>query len=137
MQHTPSAGVGAVVIKDGKVLLVKRARPPYAGLWCIPGGKVMLGESLQQAAEREIMEETSLMIQAGNPVYAFDVIDTEHNPPTYHYVVIDLEASYVSGEAQAQDDALDVRWFTRNELMQDDVQQRTRDFLLQWWRESS
>jgi ADP-ribose pyrophosphatase YjhB (NUDIX family) len=62
----PRVAVGAVVFKDNKVLLVKRAKPPAQGLWAIPGGSVELGETLQQAAERETLEETGIMIQAKN-----------------------------------------------------------------------
>ena len=67
----PQVGVGAVVFHDGAVLLVQRRNPPCADEWAIPGGKVRLGETLQEAAEREILEDTGLHIKAGEPVYAF------------------------------------------------------------------
>ena len=67
----PQVAVGAIVINDGRVLLVKRSQPPSKGLWAIPGGRVELGETLKQAAEREIIEETGLTIRAGDPVYTF------------------------------------------------------------------
>ncbi|MBN2246845.1 MAG: NUDIX domain-containing protein, partial [Candidatus Aminicenantes bacterium] len=60
----PQVGVGAVVIKDEKILLVKRKNPPQKGQWAIPGGKVEFGETMQKAAEREILEETGLIIHA-------------------------------------------------------------------------
>ena len=68
----PQVAVGAIVIRDNKVLLVKRKQPPSEGLWAIPGGRVELGETLQKAAEREVREETGVTVQTGNPVYTFD-----------------------------------------------------------------
>ena len=67
--ESPVVGVGAVVIKGGKVLLVKRGVDPKKGLWAIPGGSLKLGETLQEGAEREIMEETGITIRAKEPVY--------------------------------------------------------------------
>jgi 8-oxo-dGTP diphosphatase len=66
----PRVGVGAVVIRDNKILLIKRGIAPSKGLWAIPGGNLELGETLREAAEREIMEETGVLIKAGDPVYA-------------------------------------------------------------------
>ena len=73
----PRVAVGAIVIKDSEVLLVRRANAPAQDVWAIPGGSVNLGESLQQAAEREILEETSVRIGAGEPVLSFDYIDRD------------------------------------------------------------
>jgi 8-oxo-dGTP diphosphatase len=98
----PRIGVGAVVIKDDKVLLVKRGISPSKGLWAIPGGNMNLGETLKETAEREIMEETGVSIEAGDPIYAFDVID--------------LSAEYIKGEPRGADDALEARWCAWDEL---------------------
>jgi len=133
MNHKPVVGVGAVIIKEDKVLLVKRARMPYAGLWCIPGGKVHFGESLQKAAEREILEETSLVIKAGDPIYVFEAIETGLPALAHHYVVVDLRADYVSGEPVARDDALEVAWFSRADIRRDDVHEQTRACLQKCW----
>lgn len=73
-QSGPVVGVGALVIKDGAVLLIQRGRFPGIGLWAIPGGKQVFGESLQRTAEREILEETSVQIEAGEPIYCFEAI---------------------------------------------------------------
>ena len=113
----PLVGVGAIVIKESRILLVKRGKPPGEGLWAIPGGMVELGETLQQAAEREIAEETGLCIQAGEPVYSFDVIQRDPDGRVcYHYVVIDLKAEYVSGDLKHADDVSDAGWFDFSEL---------------------
>lgn len=113
----PQVGVGAVVFHDGAVLLVQRRNPPCADEWAIPGGKVRLGETLQQAAEREILEETGIHIKAGEPVYAFDLIENDaSNQVRWHYAIIDLQAEYIDGEIQAADDAGAAAWFKPEEL---------------------
>ena len=129
----PVIGVGAVVIYRSKVLLVQRGTPPFTGLWCIPGGKVRFGESLQHAAEREILEETGIVIKAGEPVYSFDIIDTDESELPHHYVVIDLEADYISGDIKPASDAQDAAWFSKDDIKRNDVQQLTRQFLERWW----
>nr|VFK39388.1 MAG: ADP-ribose pyrophosphatase [Candidatus Kentron sp. TC]VFK41756.1 MAG: ADP-ribose pyrophosphatase [Candidatus Kentron sp. TC]VFK56490.1 MAG: ADP-ribose pyrophosphatase [Candidatus Kentron sp. TC] len=113
----PIPAVGAVVFKDQSVLLVRRGQAPNQGLWAIPGGGIRLGETLQEAAEREIWEETGIRIRAHRPIYAFDTIDEdEKNGIRYHYVIVDLLADYVDGWPMAGDDALEARWVTPSEL---------------------
>jgi 8-oxo-dGTP diphosphatase len=113
----PIVGVGAIVVREGKVLLVKRAAPPSRGLWAIPGGSLELGETLQSGAEREILEETGIRIRAGAPIYAFDFLEYDASDRLqYHFVVVDMEAEYVAGEVQAADDALDARWVSPEDL---------------------
>ena len=113
----PRVAVGAVVIYGRRILLVRRANPPGQGDWAIPGGTVNLGETLQEAAEREIREETGLIIKAGVPIYAFDLIERDGNGQIlFHYVIIDLMTEYVTGEVSPSDDALDARWFSPEEL---------------------
>ncbi len=126
----PRVAVGAVVIRNGTVLLVKRRDPPNEGQWAIPGGSVRLGESLQEAAEREILEETGVRIRAGKPIYAFDVIDRDTGgQPRYHYVITDLLGEYVSGEPTARDDASDARWLTPSDIEHLPVNATTLDLL--------
>ena len=129
MQHTrPVAGIGAVVIHNDQVLLVKRAKAPKKGLWCIPGGKITYGETLQQAAEREIKEETGVTIKAGVPIYVFDlIIDTE-----YHYIIIDLIAEYISGTPKAGDDASDAKWISLHHLDDPNIDTETRQLLFRY-----
>ena len=114
---TPQVAVGAFVVKDNMVLLVKRNRPPSKGLWAIPGGGVELGETLQEATEREVKEETGITIKARSPVYAFDFIETDDNDSTrFHYVIVDLMADYISGQPKAGDDASEARWITAQDM---------------------
>jgi 8-oxo-dGTP diphosphatase len=127
---TPQVGVGAVVFRDGAVLLVERRNPPCSNEWAIPGGKVRLGETLQQAAEREILEETGIRIKAGEPVYAFDLIERDATGNVqWHYAIIDLQAEYLDGEVRAGDDAAAAAWFRPAELTQITVNATTRKLL--------
>jgi len=114
MDKYPIPGVGAVIIHNNSILLVKRANEPYKNEWSIPGGKVKWGETLQQAAEREIFEETNIVIKAKEPVYQFEIID--HNNCQFHYVVIDLLATYIRGKPKANSDAKEVKWINLENL---------------------
>ncbi len=113
----PLVGVGGIVIRDGKVLLIRRGIAPSKDLWAIPGGMLKLGETLQEGAEREIMEETGITVKAGAPVYTFDFFERDgENRVKYHYVIVDMMADYVCGEPKGADDALDARWLSADEL---------------------
>ncbi len=124
--NRPVVAVGAIVFRDNRVLLVRRGQPPSRDLWAIPGGRVEIGETLQEAAEREILEETGIIIQAREPVYAFDYIERDGSAlPRFHYVIIDLIADYVRGETRAGDDAADVCWVSAAELDDLNVSSKT------------
>lgn len=113
----PALAVGAVVFKDDRVLLVKRGNPPAKGVWAIPGGSVELGETLKTAAEREVLEETGIVVKAGEPIFSFESIHRDDkNRVRFHYYIVDLAANYISGEPVSGDDALDVGWFSREAL---------------------
>lgn len=131
-EAVPRVGVGAVVIKENRILLVKRKNPPHQGEWAIPGGKVKWGETLKQAAEREILEETGIHIKAHEAVNTFELI--EHNDQqqvTWHYVIVDLMSTYVSGEPHASSDALEVRWFDKKDFTSEPVNSTTLHLLKQ------
>lgn len=122
----PVLGAGAIVRRNDTVLLVRRGKPPYAGEWAIPGGRVHLGETLQAAAEREILEETGIRIRAGEPAYTFEYIEREQGRVRYHYVVIDLLATWLDGEPHAGDDAAEAAWIPFSELDRLPVNAETR-----------
>lgn len=120
------------MFKDQKVLLVKRGNPPGQGMWAIPGGRVHLGETLRQAAEREVLEETGIRITATEPVYAFEVFDhDETGTLRFHYYIVDFDGDYESGDIQAGDDAASASWVSQQDLAQLPVVQKTRELLLE------
>jgi ADP-ribose pyrophosphatase len=109
--------VGAIVIRKGRVLLVQRGIEPSRGLWAIPGGSLELGETIQEGAEREILEETGIVIRAGDPVHTFDFFERDQaGRIRFHYVIVDVTAEYVSGDVRADDDAADARWLSPKDL---------------------
>ena len=126
----PRVAVGAIVFNENRVLLVQRGKPPAEGIWAIPGGSVKLGETLQQAAEREIYEETGVTIRAREPAYTFESIQRDETGAVrFHYVIVDLIADYVDGTPKAADDALDARWLSVNEIQSVKLSEPTRNLL--------
>ena len=107
----PIIGVGAVIVRDGRVLLVRRDTEPLRGEWSVPGGMLELGETLHEGVRREALEETGMDVEPGEVLDVFDSIFTDPLGRTeYHYVLIDYLCRAVSGEAQAGSDVSDVRW---------------------------
>lgn len=120
----PRVAVGAVIIYENKVLLVLRGKAPAKDVWSIPGGAVDLGETLQAAAEREVLEETGLHIKAGEIIYTFEAIQRDETGRVqYHYVILDLTADLIdpTEDPVPADDARDVRWFELSKLTEVDV----------------
>ena len=132
MSRAPVVAVGAIVRRGDDILLVLRGTPPNENQWAIPGGRLHLGETLQQAAEREILEETDIKIQAREVVYTFEHI--ERDPAgnvQFHYVVLDLAADYLAGEPRGGDDAREARWIPLSQLSQWPVNNTTLHALWQ------
>jgi 8-oxo-dGTP diphosphatase len=107
----PLVGVAAVVLKDERVLLVKRGKRPGKGEWSLPGGLVELGETVVQALHRELWEELSITVEILGPVGVFDrIIRDADNNVQYHYVIVDYCAQMVDGTPKAGSDAALIKW---------------------------
>lgn len=113
----PMVGVGAVVWKSDKFLLIKRGKKPFFGKWSIPGGRQELGESTKQAAAREVYEETSLHVKISNLIDVVDsIIKDETEEVRFHATLVDYTAEWLSGKAKAKSDAIDIAWHGIDEL---------------------
>ncbi len=111
----PLVGVGAVVVDDGRVLLVRRGSEPLRGHWTLPGGALEVGESLAEGVVREVKEETGLEVEPIELIEVLDRIHREGERVRYHYVIADYLCRVMGGELQAASDADAVRWVERAE----------------------
>ncbi len=113
----PIVGLGAVVWHQGKVLMIRRGRPPRAGIWSLPGGGQLLGETVEDGIRREIREETGIEIELLGLLEVIDSVQRDaEGRILYHYTIIDYAARWVSGEVRAGDDAADAGWFAPEDL---------------------
>jgi ADP-ribose pyrophosphatase YjhB (NUDIX family) len=112
---TPLVGVGAVIVKKGRVLLVRRGSEPLKGHWTLPGGVLEVGESLTDAVVREVMEETGLDVEPLELIELLDRIHREGERVRFHYVIADYLCRVTGGKLQAASDADAVRWVQRAE----------------------
>lgn len=107
----PIVGIGVAVLRPDAVLLVRRGRPPNVGAWSLPGGAQELGETAEEAARRELLEETGLAV--GKLVLAANV-DSIHRDPDgrvrYHYTILDFAARFAGGAPRPGGDITDVAW---------------------------
>ncbi|MEQ8664520.1 MAG: NUDIX hydrolase [Rhodospirillales bacterium] len=115
--NNPLVGVGVVIIQGDRVVMCRRAKPPRAGCWSLPGGGQELGETVRETAVREALEETGLSIQVRGLVDVIDSISHDDDGRIeYHYTLIDFAARVTGGTLRAGDDAAEVAWFTLDEV---------------------
>jgi len=107
----PIVGIGVAVLRPGAVLLARRGKPPNAGAWSLPGGAQELGETAEDAARRELAEETGLAV---GPLLLAATVDSIHRDPDgrvrYHYTIVDFCARWNGGDPVAGGDISDVAW---------------------------
>lgn len=116
----PLTGVGAVIVDQGRALLVRRGTEPAKGRWSIPGGLIELGETLHQAVVREVEEETGLLVEPVCLVELLDRIFRQDDRVRYHYVIADYLCRVTGGTLAAASDADEVRWVEREAWMGED-----------------
>jgi ADP-ribose pyrophosphatase YjhB (NUDIX family) len=125
--------VGVAIYNDeGQLLLVKRGRPPGKGTWGLPGGLIDLGETLEAAAVREVVEEVGLTVAIGGLATTFEtILRDDEGRIEYHYVVLEYWARYLGGTAVAEDDAEAVAWVDSTEFDAYGLSARQRKVLTQ------
>lgn len=122
----PLCGVGVVVWRGAQVLLVRRGRPPRQGRWSLPGGLQELGETVFQAAVREVREETNLTVEPTEVIAVVDLIQPDGDGRVrYHYTLVDVTAEWRAGEPVAGDDAAHAEWFTLDTIPADELWDET------------
>jgi len=108
-------GVGAVIVDEGRVLLVRRGTEPMLGEWTLPGGLVEVGEPLLAGVVREVSEETGLTVEPIELIELLDRVQRDGERVRYHYVIADYLCRVLGGQLQAASDAEAVRWVERAE----------------------
>ena len=125
----PIIGVGAVIIKDGKILLEKRKNEPGKGKWSIPGGLVELGENVEQTVMREVEEETGLEVEKPEHIDVVDnIIRDESGRVKYHFVIIDYFMRLKGGTLKAASDAEELKWVPLSDVEKYDLTKTFREF---------
>jgi 8-oxo-dGTP diphosphatase len=126
----PILGVGALIFHEDSILLVERGREPLKGLWSLPGGVVEVGENLDDAIRREVLEETGLIV---DPIRVFEIFERimrdEQGRPEYHYVLIDYVCGVNGGTMAPADDVSGAEWATQQTLDGYSLTEGTRDVI--------
>ncbi len=113
----PLVGIGVIIVKDGKIVLIKRGNDPGKGKWSIPGGLVELGEQILDTVVREAKEETCLTVKNPQLVDVVDNVELDADCKVkHHYVIVDYLVEVVMGEEAAASDAEELRWVPINEV---------------------
>jgi 8-oxo-dGTP diphosphatase len=115
----PIVGVLAVVLRGERALVVRRANPPMAGRWGFPGGVLELGETVAEGAMRELLEETGVVAEPTGTLTAIDTIDRDDEGRVrFHYTLVAVRGEWRSGEGVAGDDADEVAWLSRADIVE-------------------
>lgn len=114
----PALAALAVVLKDDHVLLVRRRKDPDKGLWGYPGGHVEAGETVAEAAVRELGEETGVMATSGNTLEGLDIIHRDGaGAISHHFYLVAVQCHYVTGAPKAADDAEEAQWIAIDDVL--------------------
>jgi ADP-ribose pyrophosphatase YjhB (NUDIX family) len=127
----PLVGVGGVVVRRGRVLLIRRGNEPLKGAWSIPGGLLELGEELAEGVRRELKEETGVDTEPLEILDVFDRIFRDGPRVRYHYVIVDYACRWKRGRLRPASDVLDARWVRLADLPQYHLSERATSVVQQ------
>ncbi len=133
----PILAVGAIMVRDGCVLLARRGKPPGLGKWSVPGGAVNVGESLEAAARREVREECGVEVELTDTLEVIQRITRDDAQRVrFHYVIVDYVARWLSGEPRPSEEASEVRWVRPEDLDALDMTPGTADVIRRMLRKA-
>ncbi len=126
----PIVGVGAIIIHDGKMLIVKRGSDPGKGKWSVPGGLVELGETVKEAVEREVLEECNLKVEASHLIDIVDnIIRDKNGRIKYHFIILDFFAKLRGGKLKPNSEIIEAKWVPIDEVEKYDLTNTFREFM--------
>jgi ADP-ribose pyrophosphatase YjhB (NUDIX family) len=135
LKPIPRIGVSACVWRDGKVLLVERGKEPWKGKWSLPGGSLEFGETVREAARRELAEETGIEADLEMLVDVDDAITRDgQGRPLQHFSIVCFTGHWRRGEAEARDDAAGVQWAEIEALDRLDMTPGTAAYIRLAWQ---
>lgn len=128
----PFVGVGAIIVEGGRVVLIRRGKPPLEGEWSIPGGAMELGETIREAVMREALEETGLVVEPLDLVGVFDrLVKDVGGRVLYHYVLVDFLCRSKGGILKASGDAAEAKWCKAEEIAELNLPDDTAEVIRQ------
>jgi len=126
----PMVGVGAIIVQNGKILIVRRSSEPGKGKWSVPGGLVELGETVEQAVVREVREECGLDVEVDRLIDVVDSMTFDRNGRLkYHFIILDFFVKIKGGELRPGDDAKEAMWVPLEEVENYDLTKTFKEFL--------
>jgi len=126
----PIVGVGAIIIHDGKMLIVKRGSDPGKGKWSVPGGLVELGETVKEAVEREVLEECNLKVEASHLIDIVDnIIRDKNGRIKYHFIILDFFAKLRGGKLKPNSEVIEAKWVPIDEVEKYDLTNTFKEFM--------